>query len=462
MAGRKNQTANKQSSILEKFIKWNGEDNVGNLRNNVNWATAEEVEKLRKANAEDFFRAVRGRTTAPVAEQLFTISENQKAISFIFRHSLNIRDMGNPWFGEEDKSDRKELVDSIRRCNPQENKVCVLYAGDLLGGEWELKRINNAKIIGDSSLEELKGVAEEVYGDGAQELKGADTIRKALYFALAERTKVLERDIKFALAQGAEVYLFNGAQENKINSYFKINILNTVVEHINHPNLHFIDGVNTVINLEKANKSGSPYYCTIGLLTNNGESKAVNGQSAVYAVQKNSGKNLADIVFATNTNVAGKKGPNLYFPSGQSTYINVAKKKMPVLAPKRYNVFTINLSNNHEFSVIEGPPVPTVNPLEKAVYDELMRQEYIKEFILLRVENELNKVTSSQPADPVKTMRYFMSRQNTSVIKGSKQNDTRLEDERVNDGVKEAPVVTPINNGNTSLVNIFDDEEMGE
>ena len=54
MAGRKNQTPNKQNSILEKFIKWNGEDNVGNLRNNVNWATAEEVEKLRKANTEDF------------------------------------------------------------------------------------------------------------------------------------------------------------------------------------------------------------------------------------------------------------------------------------------------------------------------------------------------------------------------------------------------------------------------
>ena len=254
MAGRKNQTPVKTNSILEKFIKWNGEDNVGNLRNNVNWATAEEVEKLRKATTDDFFRAVRSRTTDPVATETFKIGEDQKTISFVFRHSLNIRDMGNPWFGEEDKSDRKELVDSIRRCNPQDNKVCVLYAGDLLGGEWELSRINNAKIISDSSMDELRGVAEEVYGDGAKELKGAETIRRALYFALAERTRVLERDIKFALAQGAEVYLFNGAQENKINSYFKINILRTVCEHINDPRLHFIEGVNTVVNLEKANK----------------------------------------------------------------------------------------------------------------------------------------------------------------------------------------------------------------
>lgn len=454
MAGRKNQTPNKQNSILEKFIKWNGEDNVGNLRNNVNWATAEEVEKLRKANTEDFFRAVRSRTTPPVSSQVFTIGEDQRYVSFIFRHSLNIRDMGNPWFGEEDKSDRKELVDSIRRCDPNKNSVCVLYAGDLLGGEWELKRINNAKIISDSSPEELKGVAEEVYGDGASELKGAETIRKALYFALAERTRVLERDIRFALAQGAEVYLFNGAQENKINSYFKINILETVVAHINHPRLHFIEGVNTVVNLEKANAGGNPYYCTVGLLTNNGESKAVNGQSAVGAVMKNSGKNLADIVFATNTNVAGKKGPNLYFPSGQSTYINIAKKKMPVLAPKRYNVFTIALTGNHEFSVIEGPPVPAVNPLEKAVYDEMMRQEYIREIILLDVEKKLTSVTSHQPADPVKTMQYFMSRHHHT---------------ETTDSTKGTPVVAPVveapevredaNGGRVDAYHIFDDDD---
>lgn len=445
MAGRKNQTPVKTSSILEKFIKWNGEDNVGNLRNNVNWATAEEVDKLRKPTTDDFFRAVRSRTTDPVASEVFKIGEEQKNISFIFRHSLNIRDMGNPWFGEEDKSDRKELVDSIRRCNPQENKVCVLYAGDLLGGEWELKRINNAKIISDSPIEELRGVAEEVYGDGAKELKGAETIRKALYFALAERTRVLERDIKFALAQGAEVYLFNGAQENKINSYFKINILQTVVSHINHPNLHFIDGVNTVVNLEKANKGGKPYYCTVGLLTNNGESKAVNGQSAVSAVTKNSGRSLADIVFATNTNVAGKKGPNLYFPSGQSTYINIAKKKMPVLAPKRYNIFTIALTNNHEFSVIEGPPVPKVSSLEKAVYDEMMRQEYIKQFILMGVERELERVISNKSADPVKTMQYFASRQH------SKGQPTDIPVATGKPGVAPTEPHTP-------TVDVFDDE----
>lgn len=457
MAGRKNQTPNKQNSILEKFIKWNGEDNVGNLRNNVNWATAEEVEKLRKASTEDFFRAVRGRTTPPVSSQVFTIGEDQKYISFIFRHSLNIRDMGNPWFGEEDKSDRKELVDSIRRCDPSANKVCVLYAGDLLGGEWELKRINNAKIITDSSLEELRGVAEEVYGDGASELKGAETIRKALYFALAERTRVLERDIRFALAQGAEVYLFNGAQENKINSYFKINILETVVAHINHPKLHFIEGVNTVVNLQKANKGAAPYYCTIGLLTNNGESKAVNGQSAVTAVMKNSGKSLADIVFATNTNVAGKKGPNLYFPSGQSTYINIAKKKMPVLAPKRYNMFTVALTGNHEFSVIEGPPVPAVNPLEKAVYDEMMRQEYIREIILLDAERRLDKVTQNQPADPVKTMQYFMSRHHSAHAQ-----DTEVVTIAPATPVTDTPATRGGAEGNpTSAYTVFDDDTSG-
>ena len=465
MAGRKNQTPNKQNSILEKFIKWNGEDNVGNLRNNVNWATAAEVEKLRKATTSDFFAAVKSRTTAPVTPEVFTIEPTQEAISFIFRHSLNVRDMGNPWYGEEDKGDRKELVDSIARCNPLRNKVCVLYAGDLLGGEWELKRINNAKIITDSPIEELRSVAEEVYGEEAKdELKTSAVIRKALYFALAERTRVLENDIKFALKQGAEVYLFNGAQENKINSYFKINILQTVVNHINHPRLHYLDGVNTVINLERKHTSGAPFYCTIGMLTNNGESKAVNGQSAVAAVMKNSGRSLADIVFATNTNVAGKKGPNLYFPSGQSTYKNVAKKKMPELAPKRYNMFTIELTGNHEFSVIEGPPVPMADPLEKAIYDEMMRHEYIKNIITYNLTKRLEAITTYPMTDSVKTMRYFINKANTANsgkgASGEVPVETKVVTPVAEENVTDIPVDEGVNKGSSSVIVSDDDDVM--
>lgn len=415
MAPRKNQSANKQQEILEKYLRESGEDFTTNIRDNVNWATGDEVASLKKPTTMDYFREIRNKTTSPISEEIIVIEENQNALNLIFRNALNIRDMGNPLYGEENKSNRKNLSLNIAKAEPSKNKVCVIYGGDLLGTEWELKRLNNAKIITQDihgDLITLREVASEVLGDDAVEgVTNPNIIRKALFFALGEKVKVLRRDIKYVLSHNVDVYLINGAQEEKINKYFKINVLKTVIQEINHPRLHLIEGVNTVVNVAKVTKGNNRRYATIGFLTNNSISKARQGQQSVAGVKLNSGENNADVVFVTNTNVAGKKGVNQYYVSGESTYITMAQKKMPLLSPKHYNTFSLRIPKSHEITVIEGHNMPIPVQLEKDVYDEFVRQELIKQQIAKNLQAQLDGITKpAHTADPVKTVQYFKSR----------------------------------------------------
>lgn len=413
-----NQTPSKSAKIIEKYIRESGEDYTGSIRENVNWATGEEVEALSKPTTMDYFNEVRNKRTSPISDVEIVIERHQKALNLIFRNSLSIRDMGNPLYGEEDRSTRKNLSQNIMQSNPSENKVCVIYGGDLLGNEWELKRLNNAKIITQSTMAELKQVASDVIGsDKVDEMSTPEVIRKALFYALGEKVKVLKRDVAFALKHNVDVYLLNGAQEEKINKYFKIDVIATIVKDLekSYPGkIHYIKGVNTIVNVVKQTGS-APRYATIGFLTNNSLSKARQGQQAVSGVKMNSGENSADVVFVTNTNVAGKKGTREYYVSGESTYMTIAQKKMPVLSPKHYNTFSLRIPATQEITVIEGLGVPQPNPFEMQVYRELCRQEAIKEVILEGIEETLNTVTAPAKTDPVKTMQHFYSRNVSSA-----------------------------------------------
>ena len=421
MANRKNQSPNKAQEVIDKFIKESGEDYTGDLRNNVNWATGEEVKNLKKPNSQDFFDEIKNRTTNPISNEVIYIDKNQQSLNLIFRNSLNIRDMGNPLYGEEDKSNKENLRRNIELANPNENKVCVIYGGDLLGSEWELKRLNNAKIITQQSIKETQKVETGEFLEDGKEICDGE-VKKALFFALGEKVKVLKRDIRFALSQGVDVYLMNGAQEEKINKYFKINVLKTIAKDINNEKLHIIEGVNTIINVAK--QVGDTYkYSTIGLLTNNSLSKARQGQQAVSGVKMNSGENNADVVFVTNTNVAGKKGRNVYYVSGESTYMNVASKKSPVVAPKFYNTFSLSMNDSHDFIVIEGHNFPSVNDLEMKLYTEMKRQQLIKKQIVKNFEEELNETCSHENiSDANKIIKYY---------KNKKQKAKKVEQETI-------------------------------
>lgn len=421
MALRKNQGKNKAEAIIEKYMKESGaEDNI-NFTSTINYATGEEVEKLKKPTVEDYFNEIRGRTTIPVSDEEITIGANQKRLNIIFRNSLNIRDMGNPQLGEEDRSNRKNLATNILKANKQSNKVCVIYGGDLIGTEWELKYLNNAKIL------------KQETDDGSAE-------SKALFFALGERKRVLKRDIEFSLSQGVDVYLLNGAQEHRVNKYFKIDVLQEIIQTIKNPNLHYIKGVNTMVNVVKKAGNGKHKYATIGFQTNNMFSKARQGQQAVAAVRLNSGVNNGDVVFVTNTNVAGKKGDNIYYVSGESRYINAVKGKYPSESPKNYNIFSLNVVANHEITLIQGHNLPTLNPLEKIVYDEACQKVFVEKVILENISKEVKKITTPEDAlesDKVKTLQYYKDRYEKRV--NSDYANTKFKEDIVKEESDEKP-----------------------
>ena len=417
MSTRKNQSDSKTQAIIEKYIRESGEDFTGNLRGNINWATSGEVCGLRRPTAKDYFEAIKKRQSEPISSETIVIGENQKALNLVFRNGLNIRDMGNPMFGEEDKTNKRNLSNNIKIADAENNKVCVIYGGDLLGEEWELKRLNNAKIIEqniyDSSYQEIKSIANDLLNDDETPREGTTvSIKKALFFALGERVKVLKRDILYTLKYPeVEVYLVNGAQEEKINKYFKIDVLQTVVDMINNPRVHYIKGVNTIVNVEKKNKEGKSNFATIGLLTNNSLSKARQGQATVGAVKLNSGENLADVVFVTNTNVAGKKGPKDYYVSGESMFIETPEKKKPEERPHGYNTFSLRIPANGEVTVIEGGNMPKVNPLEMIVYGEFVKNEAMRELLKRRLTAEINKYALPNGKDPVRSIQQQLSRE---------------------------------------------------
>ena len=430
MTNRKNQSPNKAAEVIDKFIKESGEDYTGDLRSNVNWSTGEDVKGLKKPTNQDYFDEVRNRTTNPISDEVIYIEENQDSLNLIFRNSLNIRDMGNPLYGEEDKSNKENLRKNIELADKSNNKVCVIYGGDLLGNEWELKRLNNAKIISQSSNKEVKSIESGEFLENQNEVKDEE-VKKALFFALGEKVKVLKRDIRFALSQGVDVYLMNGAEEEKINKYFKINVLKTIAKDLDNERLHIIEGVNTVVNVAKK-VDGKYIYSTIGLLTNNSLSKSRQGQSAVSGVRMNSGENKADVVFVTNTNVAGKKGRNVYYVSGESTYMNIAQKKSPVVAPKFYNTFSLSMNDSHDFVVIEGHNFPSVNDLEMKLYTEIKKQQLIKQQIVKNLEQELDETCSyDKPSEANKIMQYY---------KYKKQKNTKKADNTHNENETESQI----------------------
>lgn len=414
----KNKTEQKTEILMDKFMGESGDEYTGSLKENTNWATGEEIKNLKRPTQQDLFNEINNRQTDPVSDKEIVIQPHQKALKLIFRNGLNFRDMGNPMYGEENKTNRKNLSRNIMLADSENNKVVVIYGGDLLGEEWELKYLNNARIIetniDNASYQEVKSIADKVLKENEKPQKNdVGHVKKALFFALGERVKALKRDIRYILNNhpNVDIYLMNGAQEAKINKYFKINVLQTIVNGINDPRVHYIRGVNTIVNVEQKHEDGTSTCAALGFMTNNSLSKARLGATAKNAVKMNSGENLADAVFVTNTNVAGKKGPKDYYVSSESTFIESVAKKFPAVRPRGYNTFSLTIPANEEVTVVEGSFAPKTNPLEMIVYEEYVRNEIAREVLkrraIAQIDSEFSLPTSTDPVRKIQQSEKY-------------------------------------------------------
>lgn len=450
MGLRKNQSIRKAESLVSKFIIENDARDKDEFTNTVTFATQEEIDKFRLPTAKDYFDQIHKRTTKIISKSKIVIDEKQDRLNIIFRNSLNIRDVGNPMFFEENNLNRKNFSTNIIKAGREKNKVCVIYGGDLFGNEWLIKYLNNAPILKDDvPLEEGQKLSDVILWDdkkkrfeykGEYYLKGNViydarkkdlTIRRALYYGLKDRKNELKKDITFALSHGVDVYLCDGLQEHKINQYFKINVLSDIVKEMKKPHLYYIPGVNSIINVAKKTKKGE-IYATIGMQTNNSLSKAQTNQSAAQAIAKNCGLNYADVIFCTNTNIAGKIGSNIYVPSGEATYKNTPDKKFPMVSPKGANCFSLSLNGWKDISVIQGNDLPQVNFLEKEIYDEQYKNTIIKNIINEKAKQQLEEIYPQETvfeSDLVKS-KYFsnMSKSKKQSVKAEEESKNEIEE----------------------------------
>lgn len=387
--GRPNQGEVKGQKVAAAWLKKSGgEQGTAGLRNNVNWLTSEEFEALEDPVQQNFYDEQAAHKTSPISNETIVIEPNQEYLNLILRCGLNIRDLGNTMRGEQDGTNREQLKSDIEEADQWHNKVVLVYAGDLLGKKWELKDLNNAKVI-------VKKTATETEPEK----------KTALFFGIADRKNVLKRDIRYVLRNfpNVDIYLMNGAQEAKINKYFKGNILQEIVNEINDPRVKFIPGVNTMIVVERKHENAKSDYATIGLQTLGGLSKANKGSTVANAVRMNSGENLSTVVFATNTNVAMRAASNLYFVPGESEFMETYEKKMPKVRPEGFNTFCLDIVGHNEIDVLQGANFPEVqDPLEQIVYREKVINEVLREILQERYVTQMNKKYSLPPTDAVR------------------------------------------------------------
>lgn len=331
----------KENYILEKFYEENFlKKDVAFLENfkvsKVNLAKNDVVENLDPASVDDYVSEVLKKKRDVVSDETIELNKDDECLNLIFYCSTNYFDIDNPQKGIC-SGKNEEILKNLSEVNVN-GKTAVIFGGNLLGEEWQLKYLKNARIENN----------------------------KALYFGLNKRKYRLIRDIKkfFTISErlglNIDLYLMRGFQENFIIKELNRDIMEEVYCELknkfldeNGCKLHYLDGGSSLaLNVVKKNKNRTNFTATIGLQTSmNNKSLTAKGEDS--ASRKN--RTLpVDATFVCNGNYCGKLDDFTYHVSGQSQYLRTSKNNTQSLAPKGYNVFTVYLENDNELTIQEG------------------------------------------------------------------------------------------------------------
>lgn len=374
--------ANKIDYILDKWYEENFQKKDAHKLENykiskVNLTTNEVVEKLDTPLVEDYVNEVFEKKTKIVSDNTIKLSKNDQCLNMIFYCSTNYFDISNPQKGIC-SGKNEDILQSLTSVNPL-GKTIVVFGGDLLGEEWPIKYLKNARIENN----------------------------KALYFGLNKRKARLINDIKKffnysdKLGLDMDLYLMRGYQEHNIYKELGRDILGEVTEELADKfvvngvtKLHYLDdGVSLALNVVKKNKN-STFNATIGLQTNM-RNKSLTAKSEAVASYNYNGTLPTTINFVCNGNFAGKLNDNTYHVSGQSQFLRTTRAKKPQLAPKGYNVFTIYVEGENELTVQEGGA--NIFPVDLAMQNEIYKADKKREYLLEACQDlfkeKLNKLS---------------------------------------------------------------------
>lgn len=374
--------ANKIDYILDKWYEENFQKKDAHKLENykiskVNLTTNEVVEKLDTPLVEDYVNEVFEKKTKIVSDNTIKLSKNDQCLNMIFYCSTNYFDISNPQKGIC-SGKNEDILQSLASVNPL-GKTIVVFGGDLLGEEWPIKYLKNARIENN----------------------------KALYFGLNKRKARLINDIKKffnysdKLGLDIDLYLMRGYQEHNIYKELGRDILGEVTEELADKfvvngvtKLHYLDdGVSLALNVVKKNKNAT-LNATIGLQTNM-RNKSLTAKSEAVASYNYNGILPTTINFVCNGNFAGKLNDNTYHVSGQSQFLRTTRAKKPQLAPKGYNVFTIYVEGENELTVQEGGA--NIFPVDLAMQNEIYKADKKREYLLEACQDlfkeKLNKLS---------------------------------------------------------------------
>lgn len=366
----------KENYILEKFYEENFLKKEASFLENfkvskVNLAKNDVVENLDSASVDDYVNEVLKKKRDVVSSETITLSKTNECLNLIFYCSTNYFDIENPQKGIC-SGKNEEILRNLSEVNPL-GRTAVIFGGNLLGEEWQLKYLKNARIENN----------------------------KALYFGLNKRKYRLIRDIKkfFTISEklglSLDLYLMRGFQENFIIKELNRDIMDEVYNELklrysdeNGQRLHYLDGGSSLaLNVVKKNKNHSSFTATIGLQTSmNNKSLTAKGEDS--ASKKN--RTLpVDATFVCNGNYCGKLDDFTYHVSGQSQYLRTSKNNTQRLAPKGYNVFTVYLENDNELTIQEGGS--NIYPIELSAQKALFKETKKTDLLFKICTSEFNK-----------------------------------------------------------------------
>lgn len=295
------------------------------------------IEMSKAGRLSDYQEEAKKKQTAKISDVEITLSPEEKCLQVVFWNNTGCLDLSNFQNGIIDGSYRSDFKKDLQHFDANNGKTVVFMPGNLIGKEWEFKYLINAtsKLTDD-------------------ELTDGKTFRR-LFFGLQKRKQTVINDIKFALNYGAEeVYLMKGDEEFKILKALGVDVFQEIVDQINDPRLKYISqGTETKLNFIKENKNGEKFYNIIKIKTDYAtkSDKPSNGERpADRKFDENS-----DLYFYCNGNyTAAIKNENVFYPSGQLTFLNAAKGKNPRMMVNDGNIFQIYAEGNHDICVVKG------------------------------------------------------------------------------------------------------------
>lgn len=356
------------------------------------------IEMSKAGRLSDYQEEAKKKQTAKISDVEITLNKEQNCLQVVFWNNTGCLDLSNFQNGIIDGSYRSDFKKDLQHFDPKNGKIVVIMPGNLIGKEWELKYLVNAtnKLSDD-------------------ELTNGKDIRR-LFFGLKKRKQTVINDIKFALNYGAEeVYLMKGDEEFKILKTLGIDVFREIVDQINDPRIKYISqGTETKLNFIKENENGKKFYNIIKIKTDYATKSDKPSNTERPADRKFD--EASDLYFYCNANyTAAIKNENVFYPSGQLTFLNAAKGKNPRMMVNDGNIFQIYAEGNHDISVVKGGQrlFDRDNELLNLIHKERKYNEARAQFLTEQI-TEAQKYLMTKDYN-VNAMRAKLDEQNSQV-----------------------------------------------